>query len=200
MEKDIRKSNLENELRNWKIHLGAPVASDFPILKIPMEPHVFNVKKLRLLEGTKETTELEDVLVMLGHGIVTGQYLENWKFLGTNQPVEHTVKAYEEKAKQLMEPPLDCILVCRKDQYFKNNKVNIIFSHREYPYIVPMGGSVHIVSPRPGEPRELWGEGMGIKQIVASCYRWGNVKEWTGYWYKHYDQRQTAPWALRKAQ
>lgn len=203
MEGDKRKYNLENSISKWGIHLGVPIVSkDFRRVIVPKFPHVFFLQKIRFLEDEKSIAELNHVMVMLGHAVVLGKSLDDWKFLGSQMSVESTVKAYEASAKQFKEPSLDVVLACREDAIVnKDAKVKVIFSRRSNPYIVPSEGKVTLKPPSPGESFMWLTEGSGVSLIVADAHKWGYIDEWLRYKNANLDgrTRDIPDWAVKSA-
>lgn len=199
MEKEPKISNLENAL-GYGIKLGVPIKlKDFPQLRVPNNPHVFYVQKIRLLEKDKNVGELERVMIMLGHAIVIGKNLEDWRFVGTLNSVQDTVKAYEKHSQQLCLPNLDCILACRNDSIFnRNSKAKLIFSRGTSPYVVPVKGRVVLTFPSSPEERFMMvEEEKGVGLIVAKADKWGSVDIWRKHRTVAHPEQKIPLWALR---
>jgi hypothetical protein len=171
------------------IRLGVPMLDrraaleeNFFQITVPREPHIFFVEKLRLSDDGAVTHELPQVLVMLGHATVSGNSLENWKFIGTGQSVDDTVRHYEQAASLFSFPPLDVILACRDESGVLQSNVKVIFSRRKYPYIVPADGRI-VISNYSSVEKMSWvvpGNGVGILQ--ASAQSWAGIDRWKRFW------------------
>lgn len=171
------------------IRLGAPMLDrraaleeNFFQITVTRKPHIFFVEKLRLSESGSVTHELQQVMVMLGHATASGNSLEGWKFIGTGQSVDDTVRHYEQAARLFSFPPLDVILACRDESGVQQSNVKVIFSRRKYPYIVPAGGRIEINNYSSIEKMSWVIPGNGVGILQASAQSWAGIDRWKRFW------------------
>jgi len=199
-----RPSIIEQELFDRHgIKLGYPALSqeqaqayqdfDFEVIDMPYQPHVFFTPQISLETWKKQRratitplTTLENVMIIIGHGqtyMDSGQ--EQWKFFGTQKPVEETVREYQKFAKEYKLPPVDIVLSCRGDKIVsplppQSGTIEVrkapapIKVHKEfaYPYIFPNDfvGASGIIK-----------EGV-VESVRGITEHWQGLREWQGYW------------------
>jgi len=134
--------------------------------------------------------ELENVLVMLGHGLVTGLHEENWVFRGTRKPISATVEAYEQFAQNTGNPPLDVIIACNDGPRY----TRVTFGRRDIPYLYPTG-SVHLISAIGKSTRTLI-PGRGAV-LLAKADKWINLDRWNGYRLSHQKIGSFPDWTIQ---
>ncbi len=209
------------KLSSFGIHLGAPLLfAETGHIKVPPSPHVFFCKYLYLIlppserdkelqalgnvilpnveltneKGEKETALLfEDVMTMLGHGIVMGDQEKQWVFLGTRKPVSETVGVYEGVARQTDWPQVDVVVACREEA--NNNpsqQVRVTFSRRQIPYIYP-DDTAHVLNTPEVTSMLKNGEGASL---VVKAERWNGLKWWLIYWSYNSRDGSIPLWAL----
>lgn len=205
----IQAELLKEQLQEWGVQLGAPALTysayrEADVLTVPNNPYVFYSKKLHLLDEQEEiVSEIDGAMVMLAHGIRTGQEEHDWCFLGTGKSISETVKAYEQAAKSLNAPPLDAIVACRcedKSVQKLSGEVRFVFSFRMkgFPYIYPVS-TAYILNNANYKANFFPGEGA---EMAVKTKKWSGIKRWEEFWDRHRDRRQnyTIPnWAKLRA-
>lgn len=188
MEIERYKKIVEYELGSYDVKLGAPLLDPKAAetdglyqIEIPYKPHVFCVNKLRLEQNNYEIAEIDNVMVMLGHSAVTGEALEDWKFIQSGKSVNETVKAYERVQRMFNLPPIDVILACR-EQHVGKQLVKELFSYREFPYIVPTDNKVTLHNYHETEVRSWLNPGQGVGLLVADAGNWSGIERWESFW------------------
>ncbi len=139
---------------------------------------------------------LNDVMVMLGHGLVFGATDTDWVFQGTRLPVSDTIRVYEETAKEFQFPLLDVIIACRPTAP-PPDQVNpyVSFSRREVPYI-RSDTTAHVLSTL--EQSSFLKPGKGTN-LIAYADRWIDMNWWFNYW-SYYQRADNIPdWARNAA-
>ncbi len=185
--------NMDKELDNWGIKLGASVENlDLArrgrptYLNVSPYPHVFISQELVLLEDQIEIELIKNAMIMMGHGVATDASQENWTFLGTGKRVSETVAAYERISKQTGWPLLDALLVCRKNLQPKNIlPVTTVFSTRGIPYIIADSTvTISLSTDREGKTSGIYRPLEGFELIVAEAQKWDRtyLNWWHNYW------------------
>ncbi len=165
--------------------------SEFEQIATPYKPHVFFVQRLDLWRREVSYVVLRNVMVIVGHGILIDKDQTDWRFAGTNKPVEETVRGYDNFAKNFGFPPIDVVLSCRGNTQPVRETPGIIHVHRQPPIII----SRHLEAPHI-HPTSLiklnssWRkEGKGVEGITANSMNWQKVEVWQDYWKKNSDRR-----------
>lgn len=188
MKKEYDSVNqLGNILSEWKIRFGVPLLDKkaaledkFYSIDVPLEPHIFFSRKLRLQEEGKTIQELNEALVILGHAHIWGEGIRDWKF-ATGKPVLDTLMAYEDIANQFGFPQVDAVLACRNtSEALRNNTVIPNFPRGKYPYVFPIDGDavIHKSSTLKGEIVSWAKPGEGVGLLIADAGKWANVEQW----------------------
>lgn len=171
-------------------------------------PHVFFAKSLYLLEPATEIAKLGDILqreniiltveniwvgqqyapaiavqnvmVMLGHGVVIGPEEQQWIFRATKRSVSETVDGYNSVARDLSWAPLDIVVSCREGLDGDHESgVNITFNYR-YGNAVIYPSSLAAIKNNPIQAHLIEGEGASL---VAQADQW-NALTWFRTWVK----------------
>ncbi|MBI4067767.1 hypothetical protein HY407_05280 [Candidatus Gottesmanbacteria bacterium] len=213
---------LGEKLDRFGIVLGIPAAypREARQLYVPEKPHVFLATQFYLLASEEETAQLKyhprasiqeielrksddtlehglllkDVIVMLGHGLVLGRKDKDWVFRGTRLPISDTVKAYEETAKLIGDPPLDIIICCRDNLTLPpNTQAVATFSRKDIPYIRP-DDTAHVLNTL--DQSTNFQDGIGV-EMVAKAKRWDDIYWWLNYWSYFPRQQKFPSWAKK---
>ena len=206
MEENRPPVELEQQLmRELGIKLGYPSLPaeraksfgqfDFETIDLPYSPHIFYIPQLKLntwVKQRRETIEpaatLENVMAIIGHGWeVSNNGKKEWRFIGTDKPVEDTVVSYQKFAKEHSLPPIDVVLVCRGMEIVpplpskpgvievRKAPAPIKVKTEDYaPYIFPNDyvGAVGTISKSNRE----------VQSVIANTEHWQGIKERQGYW------------------
>ncbi len=175
-------------LQEFGIHLGAPVPKFqgelLPFLYIPLEPHVFLASQLTLFQpiNTPEAVKavrmgdtLNNVMVMMAHGLTVTNSERSWVFLGTGKSVYKTVKAYESFARNYDSPFVDVVIACYTDRALRpasSTRETVPFEAVSFPYLV--SGSSTVLRVNNNSPQ--FKPGVGALLEVESL--WGGFFEW----------------------
>lgn len=195
-------------------------------INVPVNPHIFFCQNLYLLMPPAEIANLpsqwhrkvvdvvltqenqsgdrskrsgillNDVMVMLGHGLVFGATDKDWVFQGTRIPVSDTISVYEQTAKEFQLPHLDVVIACRPpSEEYVNASPYVSFSRREIPYI-RSDTTAHILNTL--EQSSFLKPG-NVANLVAYADRWNDMNWWFNYW-SYYQRAGNIPdWARNAA-
>lgn len=161
-------------------------------IAIPNMPHVFFAEKLQLNKRGSRYKELENVMVMLGHGF--SRERSEWRFLGNNRDVMRTVFAYEDVAWMMDFPPVDVVLACRGDirppEYEEEGGPITVYPGR--PIIIePSRYSPHINPTSLVTITSVWRrDGNGVANINANAVDWQKVEVWERHLQKRNQERK----------
>ncbi len=178
-------------LDEWKIRLGAPL--EFPDdvrggvrfyqIRVPFEPHVFLAENLVLWEQGRHLGIVQEAMVMLGHGMVTGVSSADWRFMATGKRVSETIDVFEQIAEALNWPQLDAVLVCRATQY-NPDVLESVFNKSRFPYI-NAGSTVTLknhVESQEGYLSNWAFPGLGVRWLIADAKKWFEIDKWKHFW------------------
>ncbi len=100
--------NIEDLLSEWQIKFGVPMrypeevrnGENLHLVGVPLKPHIFYTKTLRLEQKSNRIAAIQNAFVMLAHGVAEDNEDKGWKILGTGKSISETTEAYEKVAKQ----------------------------------------------------------------------------------------------------